>query len=433
MNQIQFHKIYCHDCHAGYWEPEPEAKCHRCGKMLRAFYYRKGKGMENVITTEWLPVKMWLPFIELELGAWKQAQGLANMPFVHKHVALMPDAHVGYGVPIGCVFPAIDVVIPNAVGVDIGCGMQTIRTNIRAERLNVNLLKMIVSDIKKQIPMGFKHQKESHFEYLIPALVGAGLPSLPIVDREYKSAVKQLGTLGGGNHFIEIQEGPEGFAWVTIHSGSRNLGKQVADHYHKEAQKKNKFWMSETPKDLAFLPVDSRLGEQYINEMEYCVKFAKVNRDIMMDKVTNILLSLFPELSVTETIDIPHNYASLEEHFGKWVYVHRKGAVRVEKGGVGIIPGSMGDCTYIVQGLGNRQSFNSCSHGAGRAMGRKQAKKTLNIVKEKKIMEGIVCDFGERSLDEAPSAYKPIGQVIARQGDIFKVTHQLTPIANVKG
>lgn len=392
----------------------------------------------KIISSEKLPIKMWLETIED--GALDQAKNLANLPFAVKHIAIMPDSHQGYGMPIGGVLATKGVVIPNAVGVDIGCGMCAVKTSLT--EIDTETLKKIMGEIRKAIPVGFGHHKEKQDESLMPG----GLPLYehehPIIFQQYHSALRQIGTLGGGNHFIEIQKGSDGYIWVMIHSGSRNLGKQVADHYNKIAKDLNAKWHSLVPKevDLAFLPIDSEDGQAYLREMQYCVDFALANRKLMMDKVEECFLKFYDELrgqvGFEDLVNIAHNYARMENHFGENVMIHRKGATLATKDTIGIIPGSQGTKSYIVRGKGNPDSFNSCSHGAGRKMGRKQAEQTLNLEEEIKRLDdqGILHAIrGKHDLDEASGAYKNIDEVMKNQEDLVEILVELTPLGVIKG
>ena len=309
-----------------------------------------------------------------ENGAVEQAKNLARLPFVFKQICLMPDTHQGYGMPIGGVMATDNVVVPNAVGVDIGCGMCAVQSSL--ENISVDDLKIVLGKIREQIPLGFNRHKESQDYTLMPAFENMH----DVCEREYTSALNQLGTLGGGNHFIEVQKGSDGHVWVMIHSGSRNLGKQVADHYNKKAEEINAKYYSSVPKEweLAFLPFDCEDGRHYMAEMQYCVDFALANRKLMMTRVEDIIKEV-TQATFGDVINIAHNYARMESHFGKNVLIHRKGATSAREGEIGIIPGSQGTLSYIVQGLGSHESFQSCSHGAGRKMGRKQAQRTLDL------------------------------------------------------
>ncbi len=387
--------------------------------------------MKQVINTEKRPIKLWLD--DIESNALAQARNLANLPFVHKHVALMPDAHSGYGMPIGGVLATKGVIVPNAVGVDIGCGMCAVRTNI--EDADSETLKKIMSGIRKMIPVGFDWHKEAQDVKYMPEV--GQLPM--IVERHFKKATQQVGSLGGGNHFIEIQHGSDGYIWVMIHSGSRNLGKQVADYYNKLAKRLNALWHSEVPAsyDLAFLPIETKEAHAYMEEMNYCVNFAFANRRLMMERIQEVFSEVYKDnVQFDELINIAHNYAAWENHFKENVLVHRKGATRARLGEVGIIPGSQGTKSYIVEGLGNPDSFESCSHGAGRVMGRRQAQRELDLETEIKKLndKGIIHAIRhQKDLDEAAGAYKDIDKVMANQSDLVKIKVELEPLAVVKG
>lgn len=408
----------------------------------------------KVISTEKLPIKMWLE--EIEDGAMAQIKNLANLPFTFKHIAIMPDSHQGYGMPIGGVLATKGVIIPNAVGVDIGCGMCAVKTSLTD--IDTETLKKIMGEIRKVVPVGFEHHKQKQDEKLMLNMGNIhnfedcyfnGNFSYKIVHQEFENALKQIGTLGGGNHFIEIQKGSDGHIWIMIHSGSRNLGKKVADYYNKVAEKLNEKWFSLVDKkqELAFLPLDSDEGKSYIREMNYCVDFALANRKLMMDNIKKIFeketgcsfCSRDGELNIdftNEMINIAHNYARMENHFGENVMVHRKGATLATEDTIGIIPGSQGTKSYIVKGKGNAESFNSCSHGAGRKMGRNQAEKELNLEEEIKKLDdqGILHAIrGKKDLDEAPGAYKNIDVVMENQKDLVEILVELTPLGVIKG
>ncbi len=352
------------------------------------------------------------------------------------------NCHQGYGMPIGGVMATEGVIVPNAVGVDIGCGCAAVKTDINKTEIQ-DKLKDIMSDIRGTIPVGFSRHRDQQSKNWIPTYPKLGY-FLPVINAEYESALYQIGTLGGGNHFIEFQVDEKDCVWIMIHSGSRNLGYKVARYYNNIAIKLNEKWFSSIPKkwDLAFLPFfDEDLGQTYFNEMNFCVEFAKHNRALMMDFIMGILFNHFPKYYQLEhmeanIIDIAHNYAVMENHFGKNVVVHRKGATRAYEGEIGIIPGSQGTASYIVEGLGNEQSFKSCSHGAGRKMGRKQAKRELDLETEKKRLDDLGIIHSVRSidnLDEASGAYKDIDVVMENQKDLVKIVTKLQPIAVIKG
>ncbi len=377
----------------------------------------------KVITTEKIPIKMWLE--DIEDGALQQAKDLANLPFAFKHIAIMPDSHQGYGMPIGGVMATIGNVVPNAVGVDIGCGMTAIKSDL--EDLFEYDLKVIMGKIREVIPVGFNHNKENqNWEGFDNA------PDIEIIQQELSSARKQLGTLGGGNHFIEIQKGDDGFIWIMIHSGSRNFGLKTAKAYNEKAKDFCQQWFSSIPNlDLAFLPMATIEAREYLEAMNFCLDFAYQNRENMLYKIMDIVgENYFPNCE----INIHHNYAVMEHHFNHNVLVHRKGATKATEGLKGIIPGSMGTSSYIVEGLGNPESFYSCSHGAGRKMGRKEAIRTLNLEEEQSKMEGIIGKPRSQSeLEEAPGAYKDIDIVMENQKELVKILVKLKPLAVIKG
>jgi tRNA-splicing ligase RtcB len=390
--------------------------------------------VKRTITTEKIPIMLWLDTLEEE--ALQQARRLANLPCAFHHIAIMADAHVGYGMPIGGVLATIGAVIPNGVGVDIGCGMRAVRTGLTA--LEVPVLKKMLTALRAAVPLGFKHHKKSRPLEVMPDPTEFG-QDLPVVTGEFENARRQIGTLGGGNHFIEIQQGNDQRIWLMVHSGSRNIGYRVAGHYNELAVRLAK----QTGKDaiprewqLATLPLDTEVGQRYLREMEYCVAFASANRSEMMAALQEIVTDLTGCDQFDDPIDVAHNYAALETHFFKEVWVHRKGATRAFAGEYGIIPGCQGSRSYIVKGLGNPLSFMSCSHGAGRVLGRKQAQRVLNLEEErekldkKRILHSL---RHRRDLEEAPGAYKNIDEVIADQQDLIEIAVELQPLAVLKG
>ncbi len=387
-----------------------------------------------VINKGRVPIKSWTG--QIEEGAIKQAINLSNLPFAFKHVAIMPDVHEGFGMPIGAVLALKGVIIPNAVGVDIGCGMHAIKLDI--QDIKRNYLSAIVKLIRGTIPLGFEKHKIKQNKVYMPK-PKAKISKNLLIHKLYDEAQYSLGTLGGGNHFIEIQKDSNGYIWVMIHSGSRNLGKQVADHYNKVAKRLNEKQKYPVPPswDLCYLKAESTEGEMYLEEMNFCIEFAKSNRRLIAERVISIIETVLGKKElVLEEYDVIHNYAALEKHFDENVWVHRKGAIRAFSGEIGIIPGSQGSKSYIVEGLGNEESFKSSSHGAGRVLSRNRARKSLSLKDEARKLEkmGIIHSLrSKRDLDEAPGAYKDINEVIENQLDLIKPLIELKPLAVVKG
>jgi len=374
-----------------------------------------------------------------EEGAIDQALNLARLPFAFHHIALMPDTHQGYGMPIGGVMATEGVVVPNAVGVDIGCGMAAVQTSLR--HIPIPALKDLLSRIRLRIPLGFNKHEEMQPDNLMPKKI---MTDGMIIEREYQNARRSVGTLGGGNHFIEMQKGDDGHIWIMLHSGSRNLGKKIADHYNDLAVQLNERYFSSVPTkwELAFLPLEDALGQAYLEEMQYCVEFAAANRKLMMDRIFEELYQLEPEVVRGPVIDVAHNYAAMENHFGRNVMVHRKGATSARAGQLGIIPGSQGSASYIVRGKGNPDSFMSCSHGAGRKMSKNEARgkvktaRSLDLKEEiRKLDErGVIHSIrSAEDLSEAMGAYKDIDVVMKEQEDLVEIVTKLEPLAVVKG
>lgn len=399
------------------------------------------------------PIRIWLPDeSSIEASCLEQAYHLAQLPFIHKWVCLMPDTHTGMGMPIGGVIATNDVIIPNAVGVDIGCGMAYSETNIKYEDIkdiltgNGTILQGIIGDILRNIPVGFQHHKTVMPSYSLDQ----AFEELEIYEQDaellgqLEAGYFQIGTLGGGNHFLEIQLDENGYLCIMIHSGSRHFGKSVCDYFHNKARNLNKKWYSSVPDDyrLAFLPVDTVEGKQYINWMNLCLQFAKENREKMLLAVKAIFekwIGKYTQLSLTfsNEINCHHNYASLENHYDKNVWVHRKGAVRAKNGELAVIPGAMGSYSYVVKGKGNPESFYSSSHGAGRSYSRKGAMNTFSC---EEVMldlkqQGIV--LGKKNkldiAEESRFAYKDIKMVMNNQLDLITPIKKLKTIGVVKG
>ncbi|MBE5973401.1 MAG: RtcB family protein [Paenibacillaceae bacterium] len=399
------------------------------------------------------PIKVWLENIDqIEKSCLDQAYHLADLPFIHKWVCLMPDTHTGKGMPIGGVIATEGVIIPNAVGVDIGCGMNFISTNIKAAALkevvtgNGTLVQTIIADIMRNIPVGFNSHIEKQTSHVLDQALEqaekykSNQELFPLIE----SAYYQVGTLGGGNHFIELQEDQDGYMGIMLHSGSRHFGKRICDAYHKKARALNELWYSQVPDEyrLAFLPVDSEEGQEYIAWMNLAMDYAFENRASMMQRVKDIVTEKIQKYSdqkvvFGEEINCHHNYASLEHHYGKNVWVHRKGATRARSGELAVIPGAMGSYSYVVKGRGNEESFCTSSHGAGRAYSRKGAMEAfsceavLNDLKE----QGIILGKSKKAdvAEESRFAYKDIETVMDNQNDLVEIVSKLKTIAVVKG
>lgn len=387
--------------------------------------------IQKVVMGTRLPAKLWLN--EVEDSCMEQIINLASLPYAFKHIAIMPDAHTGKGMPIGGVLATKGVVIPNAVGVDIGCGMCAMKTDIKSNDLSREEITSVMSHIREVVPLGFDHRETPLDESELPKL---NLEELPYLRDKKMSILKQLGTLGGGNHFIEIQKDTStDDVWIMVHSGSRNIGYRVAEHYNKLAKFWCEKWYADTLPNLEFLPIETQMAKDYLKEMEYCKELAFANRRIMVHAVMEGFQAIRPNIKFEPMINIAHNYAAWEEHFGEHVIVHRKGATRAFKGEIGIIPGSMGAHSYIVEGLGNPESFMSCSHGAGRKLSRTSALRQLSLENEQSIMDklGVIHGLRKKGLDEAPGAYKDIDEVMALQQDLVKPIVQLLPLAVIKG
>lgn len=400
-----------------------------------------------------VPVKVWLETKEdLDETCVEQAYHLSRLPFLHKWVSLMPDTHAGMGMPIGGVIAARGVVIPNAVGVDIGCGMAYTRTNVRLEEIkdimtgNGTMVQAMIGDIMRNIPVGFSHHKTPMPCYTLDR-------AFDEMDRyeedgellgQLEAGYFQIGTLGGGNHFIELQADDEGFLSIMIHSGSRHFGKSVCDYFHQKAREINTRYYSQVPDEyrLAFLSADSREGRRYLNWMNLSMDFARENREKMMLAVKAVMekwIGKYTDLNLefSEDINCHHNYAALETHYGEEVFVHRKGAVRAENGELAVIPGAMGSYSYVVMGKGNPESFCSCSHGAGRQYSRKGAMAAFTA--EEVILDlnrqGVV--LGKRGkadvAEESRFAYKDIDMVMDSQKDLVVPVRRLKTIGVVKG
>ena len=399
------------------------------------------------------PIKIWCENAEsIDENCMEQAMHLANLPFIYKWVALMPDTHIGKGMPIGAVIACNDVVIPNAVGVDIGCGMGFIQTNIPVKLLKEtvtgsgNLVKVIVGNIQRTIPLGIAHYKKPQESAVLSEAKKEmeKYNSESELISEIDEGFFQVGTLGGGNHFIEIQEDENGLACIMLHSGSRHFGNVIGQHFNKIARELNRKYWSDVPEsyNLPFLPVDTTEGKSYLNYMNLAMNFAFENRAVMLRKVKDIFSENVQKFAGVTTefsneINCHHNYASLENHFDKDVWVHRKGAVRVSEGELSIIPGAMGSFSYIVKGKGNPESFMSSSHGAGRKLSRTKAVETFSVetVMTDLKKQDVVLGKNNKSdvAEESRFAYKDIDVVMENQKDLVEPVKKLFTVGVVKG
>jgi tRNA-splicing ligase RtcB len=379
-----------------------------------------------------VPIKTWLPPEDIEAGAMEQLRSAASHPDVGSHVAVMPDCHVGFGVTIGSVLPTLGSILPTAVGVDIGCGMCAVPTGrqYKSKRMDARYWGAWANRLRDTVPTGFAtHRNARRWSGLDVQLRAKSLQ--PLIRGK---AAMQLGTLGGGNHFLEAQVDETGELWFMVHSGSRHTGLRIADFYTAIARDLTEARTLTVPPQLWALPLDTDFGQDYLHDMEWATAFALESRERMLEAMLAALGMDAEEVGGRDAfINIHHNFARIEEHAGASVVIHRKGATSASDGELGIIPGSMGAPSYIVRGKGNPESFNSCSHGAGRRMGRKQAKKSITEQAFKEALAGTHTRPSKGYLDEAPQAYKDITEVLARQTDLVDIVHTLRPIMTVKG
>lgn len=394
------------------------------------------------------PIKAWTKGVPFEDAAQQQLHNIAQMNMVHSHIAVMPDVHYGLGATIGSVIPSVEAVIPAAVGVDIGCGMVAAKTSLRAEDLPDNL-KEIRSAFEAAVPHGRtgrgRGKRDNGAWHNIPDVVAAEWLKLQArFERicEKHPAIKNtnninhLGTMGTGNHFLELCLDENNAVWLMLHSGSRGVGNRIGNYFIELAKKEMERHQINLPdENLAYLQEGSEYFDDYVEAVEWAQDFAAKNREIMMHNAIKAMRKVLKvDFSAREMgVNCHHNYISREHHFGKDCYVTRKGAVRAEHGEMGIIPGSMGERSFIVRGLGNPESFNSCSHGAGRVMSRTKAKKAFNIADQVAATEGVECRKDAGVIDEIPHAYKDIDKVMDAQKDLVEVVHTLKQIVCVKG
>ena len=400
----------------------------------------------NVDATNTVLIKAWTKGVQVEDVAASQLQNMANMPFVYKHIAVMPDVHWGMGATIGSVIPTKGAIIPAAVGVDIGCGMMAVHTTLTANDLP-DSLSAVRSHIESAVPHGrtdnggkndrgawkdMPHSAEDRWARLLSRY-------LMITDKHPKAKSfnnsRHLGTLGTGNHFVEVCLDENDEVWVMLHSGSRGCGNRIGTYFIQRAKKEMERWFIQLPDaNLAYLVEGSELFDDYVEAVGWAQDYALQNRIEMMEAALGALAQTLPEFKTVEAaVQCHHNYVTKEDHFGSNVWLTRKGAVRAREGDLGIIPGSMGARSYIVRGLGNPESFHSCAHGAGRAMSRRQAKEQFSVEDHAKATAGVECRKDEGVVDETPGAYKDIDAVMAAQADLVEVIHTLKQVICVKG
>jgi tRNA-splicing ligase RtcB len=390
-----------------------------------------------------VPVRAWTRGVLFEDAALRQLMNIARLPFVHAHVAAMPDVHLGIGATVGSVIPTLGAIVPAAVGVDIGCGMLAQRTSLSAEHLPDNL-KGLRTEIEAAVPHGGGKGGRIGAWQETPDAVGRAWRGLSdryarITDLHdtvaHRRSVQQLGTLGGGNHFIEICLDEEDRLWVMLHSGSRGPGNRIGTHFIHLARREMERHQQRLPdRNLAYLREGSELFDDYIDAVGWAQDYARVNRALMLAAVLGALSEHTPLFQLEDTaIDCHHNYVARERHFGADVLLTRKGAVRAREGDLGIIPGSMGARSFIVRGKGNPDSFDSCSHGAGRRMSRGEARRRFSLEDHRRMTRGVECRKDRAVLDETPEAYKPIDAVMKAQRDLVDVVHELRQVVCVKG
>jgi tRNA-splicing ligase RtcB len=392
------------------------------------------------------PIKIWTD--KVEDAALQQLKNIARLPFIHSNgVVCMPDVHAGIGATVGTVIATEKAIIPAAVGVDIGCGMNAVRLSLKASDLPDNL-KPLRDQIERDVPLGAggRHQRQQDLDKLadrvkaipgsVAAVFGNGRADAISKEDAMKKAVPQLGSLGSGNHFIELCIDENQDVWIMLHSGSRGIGNMIGKHYMEKAKRHMEAYFIHLPDgDLAYFPEDTDDFNAYVEAVGWAQNYALENRRVMMEAVVAAVRRHIPvEFTITqEAINCHHNYVEKENHFGRNMWVTRKGAIRAREGDLGIIPGSMGQRSYIVAGKGKLEAYCSCSHGAGRVMSRNEAKKKFTVADLKAQTEGVECNKTEAVLDEIPGAYKPIDEVMANQTDLVEVRHILKQVLNVKG
>ena len=396
--------------------------------------------IKQVISEGERPVKVWTD--DLEASARAQLVNLSKLPFIHRHVAAMPDVHGGIGATIGSVIATHKAIIPAAVGVDIGCGMAAVRTSLDANAIDERSLKQVFDQISRDVPVGRAQHKDERaltaaarpFDARLEAMTERH-PQLLKTFGRFSNWVNQMGTLGGGNHFIEVCLDEADRVWVMLHSGSRGIGNAIGQYFIELARRDMERWFIQLPdRDLAYFPEGSEHFEDYVAAVSWAQAYARENRDQMMRLVLAALARHLPAFQTEmAVVNCHHNYVEREHHFGANVWVTRKGAIRAREGDLGIIPGSMGARSYIVRGRGNPESFHSCAHGAGRRMSRTAAERQFSVADLVAQTDGVICRKDKGVIDEIPGAYKDIDQVMANQSDLVEVVHTLKQVVCVKG
>ena len=394
------------------------------------------------------PIRAWTNGVPFEADARAQLERIARLPFIHRHVAAMPDVHLGKGATVGSVIATKRAIIPAAVGVDIGCGMMAVRTSLRASALPDDL-HGVRTAIERAVPHGRTDNggRNDRGAWRDPPAAAAEawnqirpdyeriIAKHPKLDRG--SHVTHLATLGTGNHFIEVCLDEEDQVWIVLHSGSRGVGNRIGSYFIEVAKADMRRWFINLPdEDLAYLPEGTEHFDEYVEAVHWAQEYARLNRELMMAALIEGIRASgkLPAFEARlEAVNCHHNYVERESHFGENVLVTRKGAVRARRGDLGIIPGSMGARSYIVRGLGNDASFHSCSHGAGRAMSRNEARRRFTVADHMAATAGIECRKDADVIDETPMAYKPIDQVMEAQRDLVEVVHTLRQVVCVKG
>jgi tRNA-splicing ligase RtcB len=392
-----------------------------------------------------VPVYSWTKGVPFEPGAKLQLLQTALLSFIHKHIAVMPDVHFGRGSTVGSVIPTIKAIVPAMVGVDIGCGVISIQTSLTADKLQDKADQLLYDHISKVLPVGSADKAREGQWGKTPGYVNNAWEKLKpdfdgIVGRHGRSkiapVVEQLGTLGGGNHFVSINLDQDDNVWILIHSGSRGVGNKIGSHFIELAKKDMERLGVRLPnKDLAYFEEDAEHFNDYVNAVDWCQEYARVNRELILRTVIDAMRkSGIPKFTLKgEVINNHHNYIRKEEHFGEQVWITRKGAISARQDELGIIPGAMSGFSYIVKGKGNPDSFCSCSHGAGRVMSRGDAKRSITLAQHKEATSGTICRQDSGVLDESPAAYKDINAVMAAQSDLVDIVYTLKEIVNIKG